>query len=238
MGSIYRRTEIVTDAATGKPMLDGNGKTKRVEVGPLWIKYYRNGRPFRESTGTLDRTEARRLLKKREGEVAEGRFKGLRVERTTFADLAADLRLDYEVNRRKSGRRMNELVAHLSREFSYCRASEITTPRVKAYTARRQAEGASNGTINRELTTLKRMFALAAKQTPPKVGQVPYIPMLEEHNIRSGFFEHEDFLALRGALPDYAQVAVTLAYYSGMRMGEVFSLNMGAGELRGWPAVP
>ena len=33
------------------------------------------------------------------------------------------------------------------------------------------------------------------------------------------------FLALRGALPDYAQVTVTLAYYSGMRMGEVSSLQ-------------
>src|SRR5262249_6222374 len=37
--------------------------------------------------------------------------------------------------------------------------------------------------------------------------------------------EHEDFLALRGALPDYAKVAVTLAYYSGMRMGEISSLK-------------
>ncbi len=49
--------------------------------------------------------------------------------------------------------------------------------------------------------------------------------MLEERNIRSGFFEHEDFLALRGVLPDYAQVVATLAYYSGMRMSEVSSLK-------------
>ena len=60
--------------------------------------------------------------------------------------------------------------------------------------------------------------------------------MLEERNIRSGFFEHEDFLALRGVLPDYAQVAATLAYYSGMRMGELSSLkwsqvNWSAGKL-------
>ena len=56
-------------------------------------------------------------------------------------------------------------------------------------------------------------------------GRIPHIPQLKEHNIRSGFFEHEDFLALRGALPDYAQVAASLAYYSGMRMGEVCSLH-------------
>lgn len=30
---------------------------------------------------------------------------------------------------------------------------------------------------------------------------------------------------VRGVLPDYCQVAVSLTYYSGMRMGEVFSLD-------------
>src|SRR5687767_12651181 len=100
----------------------------------------------------------------------------------------------------------------------------ITTDRIKAYITKRQNEGIANGTINRELGCLKRMFHLAHQQTPAKVSRVPHIPMLEEHNIRSGFFEHEDFLALRGVFPDYCQVSVTLAYYSGMRMGEVFSL--------------
>jgi len=80
------------------------------------------------------------------------------------------------------------------------------------------------------------MFSLASKQTPPKIAQAPYIPQLKESNIRSGFLEHKDFLALRGALPDYAQVAVTLAYYSGMRMGEVCSrtwdkVNLAEGKL-------
>ena len=68
------------------------------------------------------------------------------------------------------------------------------------------------------------------------VNPVALIPMLEERNGWSGFFKHEDFLALRGVLPDYAQVAATLAYYSGMRMGEVSSLkwsqvNWSAGKL-------
>lgn len=213
MGSIYRRT--VVDEESGK----------RVAIGPFWIKYYRNGRPFRESTATLDKGEARRKLKRREGEVADGRFRGIRVERTKFEELAEDLRADYVINKKKTLRRVNELVAHLEIAFRGCRAVEITSDRIQAYIAQRQAEGAANGTINRELGALKRMFSLARKQTPPKIAQAPYIPQLKESNIRSGFFEHEDFLALRGALPDYAQVAVTLAYYSGMRMGEVCSLT-------------
>jgi site-specific recombinase XerD len=66
------------------------------------------------------------------------------------------------------------------------------TDRVKEYVATRREEGAANGTINRELACLKRMFKLAYQSTPPKVARIPHIPMLEEHNVRSGFFSHED----------------------------------------------
>jgi len=61
--------------------------------------------------------------------------------------------------------------------------------------------------------------------TPPKVARMPHIPMLEEHNVRSGFFSHEEYLAVRGVLPDYAQVAVSIAYYTGLRIGEVLGLK-------------
>jgi len=58
-----------------------------------------------------------------------------------------------------------------------------------------------------------------------KVARVPHIKMLEENNIRTGYFEHDEFLALRGALPDYVKVPVTIAYYTGMRSGEILNLN-------------
>jgi site-specific recombinase XerD len=38
--------------------------------------------------------------------------------------------------------------------------STITTSDVRVFLAQRQAAGASNGEINRELTTLKRAFSL------------------------------------------------------------------------------
>ncbi len=224
MGSIYRRTQKVVDPQ--------KGRETREPIGPFWIKYYRHGRPFRESARTMDRVEARRLLKQREGEIAAGRFRGLQVDRTTFEELAEDLKTHYRVNKTGALLRAEEALAHLTGTFKGHRASTLTSERVQTYIVRRQQEGASNGTINRELGILKRMFALAMKQMPPKVVESPAIPHLRETNIRSGFFEHEDFLALRGALPDYAQVAASLAYYSGMRMGEVYSLRW---EQVSWP---
>ncbi len=37
-----------------------------------WVKYYVNGRPVRETTGTEKESEARRFLKLKEGAVAKG----------------------------------------------------------------------------------------------------------------------------------------------------------------------
>ena len=48
MGSIYKRGEV------------------------FWIKYYRHGKPYRESSKSDQITRAQRLLKKREGEIVEG----------------------------------------------------------------------------------------------------------------------------------------------------------------------
>ena len=67
----------------------------------------------------------------------------------------------------------------------------ISTPDVRAYVAKRQADGAANGTINRELSALKRMFTLARHSG--KLLTSPHIPMLQEDNFRRGFLEREQF---------------------------------------------
>jgi len=60
-----------------------------VETGPFWMKYYSEGRPIQESTQTTDRVEAKRLLKEKEGSVATGLYRGPKIERIRFEDLAA-----------------------------------------------------------------------------------------------------------------------------------------------------
>ena len=49
------------------------------------------------------------------------------------------------------------------------RVVDITSDRINKYILKRQKEGVSNGTINRELAALKRMFSLGAQATTPKV---------------------------------------------------------------------
>lgn len=102
---------------------------------------------------------------------------------------------------------------------------EITSPKIEAYVESRLEEGAANATINRELSALKHMVILGARQTPPKVDRVPYIPMLEENNVRKEFFEHAEFVALRDALPDHLKDFVTFAYKTGWRLSEITDLT-------------
>jgi site-specific recombinase XerD len=61
----------------------------------------------------------------------------------------------------------------------------ITTADIRAYIASRQAEGAANATINRELSMLKRMFSLAIKAG--LLHYKPNIPLLQEHNVSRDF---------------------------------------------------
>jgi integrase len=114
---------------------------------------------------------------------------------------------------------------HLRPFFGEIRASRLTTEDIKRYVKSRRDEGIKNSTINRELNRLKRALNLGRLSTPPKVKRLPIFPRLEEPPPRKGFFEHDQFVALREEMPEHLRPPITFAYLTGCRKGEILGLR-------------
>jgi len=227
------------------------------------LKYYRDGRPIYESSGTDIKDEAKKTLKIREGDIAKGVPITSKTGRVRFEDASMDLINDYKVNNRKSLDELERRIAlHVEPYFGKRKLSTITTTDIRAFIAKRQADTitirkavtrtepdgtvvelspaitkqVSNAEINRELTVLKRMFTLAMQAS--KILYRPHIPMLQEDNVRVGFFEREQYEAVLAHLSEALRPIVTFAYVTGWRIpSEVLTLewrhvDLKAGEVR------
>ncbi len=146
-------------------------------------------------------------------------------QRTLLDELLDDLLADYKINGKDYKWAETKVRLHIRPAFGSLQVRRLTTTLVQKYVLKRLEEGAQNATVNRELALLKRALNLGRKHTPPKATRVPHIPMLEENNVRKGFFEHDEFLRLREALPAELRLILTFAYYTGCRRGEILSLR-------------
>ena len=86
--------------------------------------------------------------------------------------------------------------------------------------ARREA-GASDPTINRELSIVRRGFRLGFEEDPPIVRRVPHILKLDEDNARQGFLTPAQYETLLASLPERLKALFAVAYHVGTRKGEL-----------------
>ncbi len=210
------------------------GETKTAAT--WWISYSVHGKRHRENAHSVNRADAVRLLKQRISDVGQGKPVGSQVEQTTLDDLISMVEADYKANGRRSFKRIPIAAAHL-REFfgGDSKAREITSDRITAYVAGRLEQGAAKATANIEQAFLRRGFRLAAKAG--KVATRPEMSMLHLDNARTGFFEVEQFEAVRRHLPDHLKPLAQVAYLTGWRRGELLSrqwrhIDLKLGKLR------
>ncbi len=146
-------------------------------------------------------------------------------QQTLVGELLDDLLTDYRINGKDYHWAERKVRLHVRPFFGVMRARNLTTSMVQKFIEKRRKDDAANGTINRELAILKRALNLGRKHTPPKISRLPHIPMLEEKNVRKGFFEHDEYLRMKQALPEEILPLLVFAYQTGCRKGEILSLR-------------
>ena len=216
---------------TFKPTYRAADGSKR-ESAVYWIGYSVNGKKYRESARTERKREAETLLARRLAE--KGRAPAQRAaERTSFEDLAELIREDYRRNGRRSGKRLETSIRHLSGSFKGWVVSSIDERAVDQHVTKRLKAGAAPATVNREIAAFKRMLKLAYRLR--MVERMPSIATLTESNARSGFFEEEDLQkVLRHLHPDLRPL-IEVAYITGWRKSELLSRDWRHVDFeRGW----
>jgi integrase len=212
---------------------------------PWRIGYFADGRRIREKAGKTEEA-ARKLLRKRLGELAGGRFIGPAEERIRVRDLLDSLSRNLElrgklstgaksaisiVRRRFGDQRAVRMTATLIEHFqASCLAGERLESEARAAKpeGRRGSGRASDmpkapATINQYVGVLRQAFRLAHKQN--RLSRVPYFPMLEIDNARSGFLDPANFTKLITALPQDVGDATEFGYLTGWRKGQIAKLE-------------
>ncbi len=173
--------------------------------------------------GTKKEAESWRTAALRERDL--GQFDGLVERKVRMSDLFALVRLDYEKNGKDYAWAERVIRVRLSPYFDALLASEVSTEAIDRYIVAEQAEGRSNGTINRALALLRRAFNLGKRASPPLLFKSPRIAMLKENNVRRGFLEWPEYERLLKELPDELRPVLMFAFYTGCRKSEILSLQ-------------
>src|ERR1700687_6522104 len=97
------------------------GETK---VSRVWrIRYRTNAGLVTESANTTNQADARRLLRQREGAVADGKPVVKNADRIRVKELTASLETEYRANDRKSSERLRYSLAHVLPHFGHRRGA-------------------------------------------------------------------------------------------------------------------
>jgi hypothetical protein len=181
-GTVYARYKIHT-------------KTRKEGFLGWWVKIYVNGMQIVRNAHTTDKDQAKAFL----AELVAQQARGAPIPRRelTLKDGASNANRTAKLNGRLPSKAYDN---HLIPFFgARAKMSAITAIRVKEYAAHKLKAGLAPATVNRHLEALRRAFTVAVQDGA--LAARPHVPRLKENNVKTGFFERQQFDALRRHLP-------------------------------------
>jgi len=198
----------------------------------LYIVWYEAGRKRRLSTGTADRREAESKLAAflRQREIAE-RPSGPAEPANFLIALALDLYGTLHAPNTRDPARIGYAIAPLAEFWGDLTVDAITKQTCRAYAKWR---GKSDGTIRRELTTLRAALNFAYQEG--RLTRVPHVELPDMPEGKDRWLTHTEAARLLNAARTgrsdvrlYLPLFIVLALYTGARRDAILSLR--------WPQV-
>lgn len=197
---------------------------KRSDGTVSWYYDFMHNKVRYRGVGGTTKTQALRALEKKRSEVLSGKFgivvnsESLKIE--GFAETY--LRRRQHLRSRK---RDALSVRTLLKFFRGKLLKSVTPSDIEDYIGRRREQGVSNGTINRELSCLKRMYSLGIKWGDARYNPVRDVDMLEEPPGRTRFLSEEEAQRLIDSASEHLKPILMIALNTGMRLGEILSVQ-------------
>lgn len=190
-----------------------------------YIDYYDPwGKRVRKAIGP-SRRQADVVLKKIKVQIAEGKYLEVhRIKNIKFEEIVNDYLELYAKPNKNSWisdyYNLKALAAFFKGKF----ISRIKPQDIEGYKMHRKQE-VSASTVNRELATLKTMFAKAVEWGKLKSNPAKKIKPFKENKARLRYLEKEEIERLISACSDSLRPIVILAIFTGMRRGEILNLK-------------
>jgi integrase len=207
----------------------GLGKVYRRGVA-WWIYWYDRGdrresvakvlgKPTREVTVR----DAQRLLRQRIEARSQGRTVLPRHARATVGEMLTDYEKHLEVLKPDTVDGLRSQIRAVRVWLGDQVVTRLDLATLEGSVREREEAGWARGTIRTRLGLLHA--AMAYWKRCRRLAVLPDMPFIKVENVRRGFFEREDFLALMKHLPEPAADIAWVGYCTGWRINEVLRLT-------------
>lgn len=206
-------------------------KAKRSERVRYWIDFYIPGGKQRREPVGYSIEEAKAAIGKRRGQKKEGRiFDMLPESKTTFSELTKWYLELKVVKSLSSYKRVKIALGQFNKVFGDQVAGSIKPVDLEDYQAKREEAGKSPATIDMELSIARTMVNKAFDNDKIGGRTVKAFRRVDRklkrgNNARDRIVEFSEYLKLIEGAPLQLQAVLTIAFYTGMRKGEIVNLK-------------